>query len=85
MAKFLFFRTDRIGDFIFSRMLVQSIKNKNKNNVIDFVCSKYNSDYIKHFTDINKIFVLDKYENANFLLIFPRFLTLSLGNVSPIT
>ena len=62
MAKYLFFRTDRIGDFIFSRMLVRSIKNKNKKNVVDFVCSKYNSEYIKNFSDINKIFILDKYD-----------------------
>ena len=62
MAKYLFFRTDRIGDFIFSRMLVRSIKNKNKKNVVDFVCSKYNSDYIRRFRDINKIFILDKYD-----------------------
>lgn len=62
MAKYLFFRTDRIGDFIFSRMLVQSIKDKNKKNVVDFVCSKYNSDYIKYFSDVNKIYILDKYD-----------------------
>ena len=62
MTKYLFFRTDRIGDFIFSRMLVRSIKDKNKKNTVDFVCSKYNSDYIKHFSDINKIFILDKYD-----------------------
>jgi len=62
MTKYLFFRTDRIGDFIFSRMLVRSIKDKNKRNIVDFVCSKYNSDYIKNFSDVNKIFILDKYD-----------------------
>lgn len=62
MAKYLFFRTDRIGDFIFSRMLVRSIKDMNKKNVVDFVCSKYNSDYVKNFSDVNKIFILDKYD-----------------------
>jgi ADP-heptose:LPS heptosyltransferase len=62
MNKYLIFRTDRIGDFIFSRILVQSIKKKNKRNVIDFVCSKYNSDYIKYFKDVNNHYILDKYD-----------------------
>ena len=61
MVKYLIFRTDRIGDFIFSRMLVQSIKNKHPSSQIDFVCSTYNSSYIKNFKDVSKIYILDKY------------------------
>ena len=61
MNKYLIFRTDRIGDFIFSRMLTESIKKENKNNRIDFVCSSYNSTYIKYFKDIKKTYILDKY------------------------
>ena len=61
MSKFLIFRTDRIGDYIFSRVLTQSIKNDNPKNTIDFVCSSYNSKYVKNFKDINKIYILDKY------------------------
>jgi ADP-heptose:LPS heptosyltransferase len=52
MNKYLIFRTDRIGDFIFSRMLTQAIKKKNSKNIIDIVCSKYNHDYIKKYKDI---------------------------------
>ncbi len=62
MSKFLIFRTDRIGDFIFSRVLTESIKLDNKNNKIDFVCSTYNSKYIKNFKDISNIYILDKYD-----------------------
>jgi ADP-heptose:LPS heptosyltransferase len=62
MNKYLIFRTDRIGDFIFSRILIQSIKKKDKRNVIDFVCSKYNYDYIKYFKDVNNYYILDKYD-----------------------
>ena len=62
MSKYLIFRTDRIGDYIFSRMLTESIKNDNYRNKIDFVCSSYNSKYIKNFKDINKIYILDKYD-----------------------
>ena len=61
MAKYLIFRTDRIGDFIFSRMFTESIKKDNPNHKIDFVCSSYNSNYVKNFKDINKIYILDKY------------------------
>lgn len=61
MSKFLIFRTDRIGDYIFSRILTESIKKNNNKNSIDFVCSSYNSKYVKNFKDISKIYILDKY------------------------
>ena len=61
MARFLIFRTDRIGDYIFSRMLTESIKKNKSSHIIDFVCSTYNSNYVKNFKDINKIYILDKY------------------------
>tara|TARA_A100000164_G_scaffold367170_1_gene388849 strand:+ start:6342 stop:7337 length:996 start_codon:yes stop_codon:yes gene_type:complete len=62
MDKYLIFRTDRIGDFIFSRMLVQSIKERKPKSQIDFVCSEYNSKYVKNFRDISNIYILDKYD-----------------------
>lgn len=61
MNRYLIFRTDRIGDFIFSRIITDAIKKKNSSNIIDFVCSSYNANYIKNFKDINKIYILDKY------------------------
>ena len=61
MNRYLIFRTDRIGDFIFSRIITDAIKKKNSSNIIDFVCSSYNANYIKNYKDINKIFILDKY------------------------
>jgi len=62
MNKFLIFRTDRIGDYIFSRLLTEAIKKDNPKNTIDFVCSSYNSKYIKNFSDVKKIYILDKYD-----------------------
>jgi len=62
MRKYLIFRTDRIGDYIFSRVLTESIKNDNSKNIIDFVCSSYNSKYIKYYKDIRNIYILDKYD-----------------------
>ena len=61
MNRYLIFRTDRIGDFIFSRIITDAIKKKNPLNIIDFICSSYNANYIKNYKDINKIFILDKY------------------------
>ena len=60
MHKYLIFRTDRIGDYIFSRVLTESIKGDNPKNIIDFVCSSYNSKYIKFYKDIRNIYILDK-------------------------
>ena len=62
MIKYLIFRTDRIGDYIFSRILVKSIKNKNPDARIDFVCSTYNSEYVKNYNDINNVYIFDKYD-----------------------
>jgi ADP-heptose:LPS heptosyltransferase len=61
MSKYLIFRTDRIGDFIFSRMLIYSIKMSNPKNIVDLVCSQYNSNYVCEFSDIRKIYILDKF------------------------
>ena len=63
MAKFLIFRTDRIGDFITSQVVTNSISKISKKNQIDIVASKYNSKYIKNFKYINNIFIFDKTQN----------------------
>ena len=77
MAKFLIFRTDRIGDYIFSRVLTHSIKKNNPRHEIDFVCSSYNSNYIKNFKDIKKIYILDKY---NLKLMFKNLFNINKQN-----
>ena len=55
MAKYLIFRTDRIGDFAASQAVTILISNFPKNQV-DIIASKYNSKYIKNFNYI-KIFI----------------------------
>jgi len=62
MNRYLIFRTDRIGDYIFSRVITDAIKKQNSLNTIDFVCSSYNSKYIRNYKDISKIYILDKYD-----------------------
>jgi len=61
MAKYLLFRTDRIGDFIFSRIITHAIKKKNSLNTIDIVCSKYNAKYVKNYSDLNKVYIIEKW------------------------
>ena len=76
MAKFLIFRTDRIGDFITSQLITSSISNASKENQVDVVASSYNSRYIKNFKYIKNIFIFDKTKNK-FLDFLNLFLTIS--------
>ena len=62
MNRYLIFRTDRIGDYIFSRVITDAIKKQNSLNTIDFVCSSYNAKYIRNYKDISEIYILDKYD-----------------------
>ena len=47
MNNYLFFRTDRIGDFLVSAILIKSIKRNDKNSFIKLVASKKNYFFIK--------------------------------------
>ena len=67
MNKYLIFRTDRIGDFLLSAILIKCIKRNDKNAFIIVVCSKKNFSYIKNFRIIDKVY---KFENN----IFNRFM-----------
>jgi len=67
MRRFLIFRTDRIGDFIASKIIIESIKSQNKNNKIDIVCSKYNKKYIGQYNSISNLFILEKGNPFNYL------------------
>ena len=48
MSKYLFFRTDRIGDFLLSAILLNSIKRNDPNSHITVVCSSKNYNYVKN-------------------------------------
>lgn len=66
MNKYLIFRTDRIGDFLLSAILIKSIKRNDKNASIFIVASKKNYHYIKNFNFINEVYelknnILDKF------------------------
>ena len=49
MNQYLIFRTDRIGDFLLSAILIKSIKRNDPNAFIKVVASESNFDYIKTF------------------------------------
>jgi len=52
---YLFFRTDRIGDFLVSAILLKSIKRNNKHSLITVICSENNFPYIKSFEFIDEV------------------------------
>lgn len=60
MAKYLIFRTDRIGDFLLSCILIKSIKRNDVNSHITVLASYKNFNYISSFTYIDKVLILKK-------------------------
>ena len=49
MNNYLFFRTDRIGDFLLSAILLNSIKRNDPNSHISVICSPKNYNYVNNF------------------------------------
>ena len=59
MNKYLIFRTDRIGDFLVSAILLKCIKKNDPTAHITVVASSKNSDYIKTFPYVNNVIQLE--------------------------
>ena len=55
---YLIFRTDRIGDYLLTNILIKAIKRSDPNSKIDIVASVKNFSYIKSFININKVYLL---------------------------
>ena len=55
MKKYLFFRTDRIGDFLVSILLINAIKKHDIKSHFTIVCSNKNYKYIKDFKFIDRV------------------------------
>ena len=55
MERFLIFRTDRVGDFILSCILIKSIKRNKPDSEITVICSKQNYDYVKSYSLVNNV------------------------------
>ncbi len=58
MNNYLIFRTDRIGDFLISSILIKSIKLNDKKAHISVVCSSKNFFYVKDFELVDKVYLL---------------------------
>ena len=63
MNKYLIFRTDRIGDFLVSAILIKCIKINDPSANITVVGSNKNSNYIQTFPYVDQVIQL----NNNFL------------------
>ena len=57
MAKYLFFRTDRIGDFLVSAILLKAIKRNDKKAHISVVASSKNYFFINTLDFIDEVFL----------------------------
>ena len=58
MKKILIFRTDRVGDFLLSLLLIKIIKLNYPEAEITLVSSEKNYNYIKTFKTVNNIYLL---------------------------
>lgn len=56
--KFLIFRTDRIGDFLTTAILIKSIKRNNPNSHITVIASQNNFTYIDSFHTVDEVILL---------------------------
>ena len=69
MTSYLIFRTDRIGDFLLSIILINSIKRNDPNSNITIISSKKNYHFIKSFKIINEVIILENTLLAKIKLI----------------
>ena len=60
MKRFIFFRNDRLGDFIIITNLLKSIKKKYPDSNITLVSSFYNHKFIKKYKIIDKVILYNK-------------------------
>ena len=58
MNKILVFRTDRIGDFLMSSILINNLKKNNKSNYITVICSTKNYNYIKNSDIVDEAIIM---------------------------
>ena len=65
MKKFIFFRTDRLGDYILITNIICALKKKYPTSKIIVIASQYNYNFIKQNKLINKVILFNK----NFNLI----------------
>ena len=70
MRKYLIFRTDRVGDFLFTLKLIKIIKTNNPYSEITVIASQKNYEYIQTFSVVDKIILLKNNLLSKIKLIF---------------
>ena len=75
MNNYLIFRTDRIGDFLVSAILIKSIKINDPLSRITLIASNKNFSYIKKFQSVDEVIKLEN----NFLSKVKLILKLRKG------
>jgi ADP-heptose:LPS heptosyltransferase len=82
MNRYLLFRTDRIGDFLLSAILIKSVKRSDKCSFITVVASKKNYSYIKNFSYVDEVILFQEsyFSKIIFYLrfIFKKFYLIAL-------
>jgi len=68
--KYLIFRTDRIGDFLVTAILIKSIKSNDQKSHITIIASKKNYEYIKNFPYVDDVIELENNFLNKLKLIF---------------
>ena len=63
----LIFRTDRIGDFFLTSILIKSVKRNFPNSNISVICSYKNYDFIKRYSLVENAYLFEK---RNFWSLF---------------
>ena len=84
MTSYLIFRTDRIGDFLISAILIKCIKINDPKSHITVIASKKNYLYIRDFTYIDDI-VNGIIGAINKQVLSGQTETYNLGNSRPIS
>ena len=74
MKKYLIFRTDRVGDFIVTSILLKKIKKNDPKSYINVVCSINNYNYIKQLSFIDNAILYPNtfFQKINFYFLLFR-------------
>ncbi len=60
MNNYLIFRTDRIGDFLITCILINNIKRNDPTSFVTIVCSPKNYDYISRYKNVDMVLLYKK-------------------------
>ena len=80
MNKYLIFRTDRIGDFLITAVLLKSIKKNDPSAHITLIASDKNFSYIKTFPYVDRVIKLE-HNLSSKLIVFLKLIKIRYKNI----